>query len=253
MMLIIIFFTVFLGQIAMDIPNLNIRCAKCQQPGALTRCISDLRSGRVACCVLTSYCKCHIPAPICQECYSRLECCERFSCTWCQEKTSARLHQIYENGSIPNSIGAALLLDGHVLIPAMNRSRLFPCFEVCATDLSQDWGCITKFFKKLGGHPFRSDIIVAFMKMNVLKMNVTARIHRRMFQDIFRDYVSSTETVKMLIILRYFSRMLTFTTWMFDKKTMMLIYRRVLSKFFENELPFFSILSRNFFIPADCY
>jgi len=253
-MLIIIFFTVFLGQIAMSITS-HIRCAKCQEPGALTRCISGLTSDHVAYCFLTSYCNCYIPAPICQECYCQLkECSERFRCTWCQERTSARLHQITRRDQFPDSVGAALLLDRHVLVPAMNLSRLFPCFGVCVTDLSQDWGCITKFFKKLGGgRQFKSDIFIAFTKMNVLKINASAIIPRRMSQYIFRDYASSTETVRMLIILRYFSRMLTFTTRMFDKKTMMLIYRRVLSKFFENELPFFTILSRNFFIPADCY
>jgi len=149
---------------------------------------------------------------------------------------------------IPEFIGIVLVLDRHVLVPAMHCSRLFQCFGASMTGLSEDWRCVTRFFTQLEDG-FIPDIFFASMNMNMRKLGlgISRRISPYIFR--FRDHTNSTEMVRMLRMFRDLSCMMTFSIWMFynkqeDKKATMLICRRFLSKFLGNELPFFSLLFR---------
>jgi hypothetical protein len=116
--------------------------------------------------------------------------------------------------------------------------------------LSEDWRCVTGFFTQLEDG-FIPEIFFASMKMNMRKLDLG--ISRRISPYIFRAHTNSTEIVRILRMFRDLSCMLTFSIRLFynklndkktNKKTMMLICRRFLSKFLGNELPFFSLLFR---------
>lgn len=225
----------------------HIRCAKCQTPGATAECISDFTSGKSTFCYFTVMCGCSIPAPICWNCRQhRLVSVAKFKCTWCNKITMDGPFRITRMDHIPEFMGVVLVLDRHVLVPEMHRSKLFKCFGASMTGLSEDWRCVTRFFNQLEDG-FIPDIFFASMKMNMRKLGLG--ISRRISPYIFRNHTKSTEMARMLRMFRDLSCMMTFSIRMFynkpeDKKAMMLICRKFLSKFLGNELPFFSLLFR---------
>jgi hypothetical protein len=231
--------------------NSSIKCANCEAPGAPDDCINDLKSGHGTVCYLTDRCRCSIPAPICRKChYSRLMPNSIFICAWCKKTTMHVQHHIRRREQIPGFIEVVLLLNEHVLKPAMHCSKFFQCFRASMPELSENWRCITRFFTQLEDG-FIPNTFFAFMKMNMRKLDLG--ISRGISPHIFRVHTNSTEMVRILRMFLDLSCMLTFSIRLFynkqndkktNKKTMMLICRRFLSKFLGNELPFLSLLFR---------